>query len=382
MQIKQLIFFSLLLSFTAVAQGKQTDESRKAERELRVSLGKALFEDTGLSNPPGQSCATCHSPKAAFADPAKLANSVGTSGKFGPRNTPSILYANAIPIFGYSEEKQAWLGGQFWDGRVDTLAEQAIGPLLNPVEMNSTGERVLQRIKHADYSATFKTLYGNAALASPDAALRAVADALQAFQENEAFGPRYTSKYDAWQAQKVAFTELEARGNFVFQDSGLCLNCHRAFNDGDPVMFTDWTFHNIGVPRNPEAPFLTSDPNNKNYIDPGLGAHPKLTEQQKASAKGQFRTPSLRNVELTAPYMHNGVFTTLREVVEFYNTRDVSDRWGPPEVNENVNTEDMGNLKLSERDIDALVAFMKTLTDGYIIPEDTPTASDKVRTDK
>lgn len=370
MLIRRLTLFTVLW-LTGPVYGNSAAQAEKATdpSSEKIHLGKALFNDASLSLPAGQSCASCHAPNTAFADPASLVNSVGANGRFGPRNTPSILYANAIPPFAYSEEKQAWLGGQFWDGRVDTLAEQAVGPLLDPAEMNATAEHILSRLKQPAYASTVIDLYGETALTSADAALNAAGDALQAFQQSTEFAPRYTSKYDAWQAGKVELTPLESRGNFVFQDSGMCLNCHRAFNPDGPVMFTDWTFHNLGVPSNPAAPFIKALGADSKYIDEGLFAHPRLTDEERALAKGKFRTPSLRNIALTAPYMHNGVFKTLREVVEFYNSRDVSDRWGPPEIKENMNTEDMGNLKLPERDIEALVAFMKTLTDGYVVPE-------------
>lgn len=339
----------------------------------KVALGKLLFNDTRLSEPAGQSCARCHSPANAFADPGGAIVSAGANGKFGNRNSPSVTYAMFTPAFGFREYAGKWAGGQFWDGRVDTLAEQALKPFLNPLEMNNTEQQLLNKIRKGGYETAIKQLYGEAVWQSDAELLKAVSDALQAFQSSDEI-PRFTSKWDYFKAEKVELTEQERFGNFIFADKGKCMNCHATFNPDGPNVFTDFTYHNIGTPRNLQSPFLHVDrevnPAGTAYVDEGLAFNPKVPADQRASVRGKFRTPSLRNVALTAPYMHNGVFKTLREVVEFYNTRDVSDQWGEPEVRENVDTRDSGNLKLTEEEIDAVVAFLHTLTDGFQLPEE------------
>lgn len=163
-------------------------------------------------------------------------------------------------------------------------------------------------------------------------------------------------------------TEREELGLKLFEDEdkGNCAACHpsRVNEAGKPPLFTDFTYDNLGVAKNTQSPFLSQskafNPDRADYVDMGLF---KTTKREVD--KGKFKVSTLRNIELTPPYMHNGIFTTLREVVDFYNTRDTRTDWGKPEVAENVNHEELGNLGLSNTEVDALVAFMKTLTDGY-----------------
>ena len=137
---------------------------------------------------------------------------------------------------------------------------------------------------------------------------------------------------------------------------------------GAHPLFTDFSYDNIGVPANPANPFYSMNksinPHGRSYADKGLGT---TTRNQKQD--GKFKVPTLRNIAQTAPYMHNGIFTTLREVIDFYNTRDVDKKWPAPELNNNVNTEELGDLKLSKNEIDDLVAFLNTLNDGYKWPQ-------------
>ena len=347
-----------------------------AEALSKIDLGEALFNDRTLSEPPVQACVDCHSPVAGFANPGGQVLTPGANGRFGPRNAPSVAYAAFIPKLHFIEYSKRWAGGQFWDGRAQSLAEQALGPLFSGHEMNLTAAKLQQRLAAAPYKDTLTAHYGEDIWKDPDAAATAVGDALTEFQLRGIPG-RFTSKFDAWRVGRLDLDELEARGAFVFQDRGKCMNCHTVYNGmGDPVYISDFSYHNLGLPRNLQSPFLhiepLGNPDGVGFVDIGLAASPYLPEAARAGARGKFRTPSLRNVALTAPYMHNGVFKTLREVVEFYNTRDTDPRWGPPEVSETMDTENMGNLQLSERDIDALVAFMQTMTDGY--SEEPPTA--------
>ena len=343
---------------------------------VRILLGEKLFNDSSLSEPEGQSCASCHAADKAFADPANAIISPGAAVKFSNRNAPSLTYAPYIPEFHFIDSSQKWAGGQFWDGRANTLQEQAEGPLFNPLEMNNTRSNLIKKLAKSPYRHELTQAYGQAIWQKPSRLIAAVADALSQFQKSDRMAPRFTSKFDAWLDKKVEITEQERRGMFVFQDQGKCLNCHPVFGSQKPILFSDFTYHNIGVPKNPASPFLlmgkSDNPAGGDYIDVGLALNPRLPKNQVAIARGKFRTPSLRNVALTAPYMHNGVFSSLREVVEFYNSRDTAkERWGAPEVAANMDTQDTGNLQLSDDDIDAIVAFMNILTDGYQTPTKT-----------
>lgn len=352
--------------------------STKPLNKAKIALGKRLFFDPQLSEPIGQSCATCHDPQKAFSDPNGTPISPGARpGLFGSRNAPSLAYSKMVPPLHFDAEKNRWIGGQFWDGRVDTLAEQAILPLTNPLEMNHTISSLVAKLNTAPYAKDIIRLYGPKSLAREDSALAAITDALASYQQGPEFA-LFTSKYDLFVAGKLELSPQEQRGLFVFQDNGKCMDCHLPFNPDHSrtrAPLSDFSYHNLGVPRNPNAPFLSMapefNPAGVSYVDFGLGANGRQVEGDISKMRGRFRTPSLRNVAITAPYMHNGIFKTLREVVEFYSTRDVSDRWGPPEVKENVDTTSTGNLHLSDTDVAALVAFMETLTDGY---QPTPAA--------
>jgi len=152
---------------------------------------------------------------------------------------------------------------------------------------------------------------------------------------------------------------------FEDENKGLCAECHPSGPgpNQEPPLFTDFTYDNLGVPKNPENPYYylpkSLNPDGEQFVDLGLGSIVEKLEEN-----GKFRVPTLRNVAVTAPYMHNGVFKTLRQVVVFYNTRDVGP-WPAPEVPQNVNREELGDLGLAEQEVDAIVAFLRTLTDGY-----------------
>jgi cytochrome c peroxidase len=350
-----------------------------------AELGERLFFDTALSEPPGQSCGSCHDPGHAFTDPDKgVPTSEGVHpDRFGDRNTPTALYAAFSPRFHFDEAEGLWVGGQFLDGRAATLEKQAKAPFLNPVEMaNPDAETVVEKVRQAEYAHLFEALYGPGALDDPEQAFERIAQAIAAFERTAVFAP-FSSKYDAWLRGEADLTEQELRGLAVFEreDKGNCAACHpsRPAEDGTPPLFTDFTYDNLGVPRNPGSPFFENDPEfnpeGVDYVDLGLaGAVQKILDAEGVlpegtspeAERGKFKVSTLRNIAVTGPYMHNGVFTTLRQVVQFYNTRDVHPgRWGPAEVPENVNTDELGDLGLTDQEVDDLVAFLKTLTDGY-----------------
>lgn len=373
MKYNRLLSALLASSLFAGQAGAETFEIPVPTLDpAKVILGEKIFHDATLSDPAGQSCASCHSPSRAFADPAGAVISPGAAATFGNRNAPSVIYSMYIPPFGFVEYSQKWAGGQFWDGRANTLQEQAEGPFFNPLEMNNTPQGLAQKLASSAYKENLTKTYGADIWKDPTKLVAAAADALAQFQSSDRLAPRFTSKFDVWREKDIPISDQERKGMFVFQDKGKCMNCHPVFGSNGPILFSDFTYHNIGVPRNPASPFLAMDssinPDGKNYLDEGAALNPHVPKEQREALRGRFRTPSLRNVALTAPYMHNGVFNTLREVVEFYNTRDTSDRWGKPEVSVNMDTRDTGDLKLTDEEIDALVAFMEMMTDAYKEP--------------
>lgn len=349
-------------------------------------VGKLLFEDTNLSQPAGQACASCHASELAFTDPDHGApTSQGVNPALsGNRNSPSAMYMAFSPAFQFDEREMLYLGGQFWDGRAATLEEQAKEPFLNPIEMaNQSKLQVLDKVRAAKYAPLFQAVYGRTIFNDTDAAYDRIADAIAAFERTRSFN-RFTSKYDAYLAGRTKLTPQETRGLQLFEasDKGNCAACHplAASAEGTPGLGTDFTYDNLGVPKNPNNAFYRMpaqfNPNGWRFVDRGLGGFVGRTSED-----GKFKVPTVRNVASTAPYMHNGYFSSLRAVVDFYNTRDVKPRcaeefvaqdqalargcWPRPEVGANVNADELGNLKLSSQDVDDIVAFMLTLTDGW-----------------
>ena len=338
----------------------------------KAALGQKLYFDFNLSEPAGQSCASCHLPEAGFADPDReLPVSRGIHpDRFGDRNSPTAAYAMYSPDFHFDKEEQLYVGGQFFDGRATTLEEQAKQPFVNAVEMaNPDVATVVRKVRAASYAKDFDKIFGKGSLNDEQIAFENIVSAIAEFERSPEFRP-FTSKYDYYLAGKVKLSKLEKEGLQLFEaeDKGNCAACHpsQVGPQGQPPLFTDFTYDNLGVPKNTNSPFYTQsrqyNAEGLDYVDLGLG---KTTGRPED--KGKFKVSTLRNVELTPPYLHNGIFHTLGEVVDFYNTRDTRSDWGEPEVPENVNTEELGNLGLTNHEVDAIVAFMKTLTDGYRI---------------
>lgn len=335
------------------------DDDELTDKE---KLGKLIFFDANLSEPAGQSCASCHDPNSGFADPDRqLPVSEGViAGRFGSRNALSAGYTKFTPPFTLGDSPMQVQGGQFWDGRKIDLIEQAKAPFLNPLEMNNPDkDTVVADVMAADYSALFLTVYGADAFADIDAAYHNIADAIATYEGSVELSP-FTSKYDQFKAGTVALSAEEALGLELFIGKGKCANCH-SLNSIDNGMnsdiFTNFRFGNIGLPRNTEFPYNLLP---EGTIDNGLGAF--LEDPQH---NGKFKTPHLRNVALTGPYMHNGLLKTLEEVVHFYNTRDIPGLWPEPEVSANLVTGLVGDLGLTEDEEEAIVEFLKTLTDTF-----------------
>jgi len=351
----------------------------------KAQLGRLLFFDATLSEPAGQSCASCHDPAVAFIDPdtAKPTSKGVHAGRFGSRNTPSAMYMAFSPAFHFDKQEGVYVGGQFWDGRAATLEEQAKAPFLDPLEMANPDQRaVVEKVRRAAYAGQFDEVFGKDALAVVEPAFERIVAALAAFERTAEFQP-FTTKHDAWLEGRAKLTRQELRGLALFNDEkkGNCAACHPSQRraDGGLPLFTDFTYDNLGVPKNPENPFYGQDkawnPQGAKFVDRGLGGVVK-----KRSEDGKFKVPTLRNIARTAPYMHNGYFRTLRGVVAFYNDRDVRPAckgeateaeaqqrrcWPRAEVRRNVNTEEMGRLGLNEQEVEDIVAFLQTLSDGY-----------------
>ena len=356
-------------------------------------LGKQLFFDTNLSSPAGQSCAACHGPEVGFTGPVSEINADGAvypgalPPRFGNRKPPTAAYGGDSPVMYYHEKSELIVGGMFWDGRAtgwtlgDPLAEQALGPFLNPLEQNlASAADVVDVVEAASYATLFEQVWGAGSLDNVEQAYEYVGLSIAAYERSAEVNP-FSSKYDAYLKKQVKLTGQERRGLSLFRGKGKCAKCHlvKRGKDGEPPLFTDFTYDNLGVPKNPANPFYTEldfNPFGANWIDPGLGGFlATVPEYSDLAAEnyGKHKVPTLRNVdkrpypEFVKAYGHNGYFKSLKEIVHFYNTRDV-EAWPPPEVPETVNTAELGNLRLSDADEDAIVEFLKTLSDGYVPP--------------
>lgn len=343
-----------LLLLLALPAGAQTLEG----------LGERLFFDTNLSANRTQSCSTCHDPARAFTDPRGRV-SLGDDGmSLGNRNAPTAMYARFVPPL-HQTGSGDWAGGLFHDGRAPTLQDQAAGPPLNPAEMGLRDPAHLaERLReNPDYRRDFAALFGAGTLDDSARALAAMTEAIAAFERSDTFAP-FTSRYDRWLRGEIALTPDEELGRVLFfsQQFTNCSLCHL----GGGAMaaqetFTDHRHHNIGTP----------DP----AADPGLGA---VTGDP--ATRGAFRTPTLRNVAVTGPWMHNGAFTDLRSVIVFYNRYNSRSEaaqinpetglpFGEPPVPETLATEELTHgPALDARRIDALVAFLRALTDEEFEP--------------
>jgi cytochrome c peroxidase len=375
-------------------------------------LGRELYRDQDLSVNRNQSCASCHSlkrvrsadsgrrhPASGFVDPDNVRNASPVSqgslpGRSGALNAPSVGYAAFSPFFHWDAEQGLYVGGQFWNGRARTLAEQAAGPFLNPDEMAMPSKwSVVTRLKEKrHYVTAFRRIYSidldaiapyelaEAGLQPPPGVLEVydrMTKAIGEFEKTRVFN-RFTSKFDYVLAEMTQFTPQEQQGLALFEDKAQCSACHisqpAAAPDGSilPPLFTDFSYDNLGLPRNMNIPGQAEP-------DLGLGGRPDIAARDPGGQElGKHKVMGLRNIALTPPYGHNGVFRSLEEIMHFYNTRDILGAvpdntdpgfgvtgWPPPEVSHNVNDEELGDLGLSDDEERAIVAFLKTLTDGY-----------------
>jgi len=320
-----------------------------------AALGKKIFLDTSLSTPPGQGCVSCHIPNEAFADPRRVSPGA-VKGRAGRRNAPSLMYAALIPsqkledtYDDKGELEYIVEGGLFLDGRAHDLQDQVRHPFFDKNEMNIAGAKELAgKFRSGNYAKEFKDL-------TDKEINEKTFEALVAFLREPMFRP-FNSRIDEyWAGDKEALSLSEKRGLDVFQTTGGCSTCHLTGVASWPKpLLTDSGFDNLGAPA-------------IGRIDPGLGA-----VTGKAGELGQFKVPSLRNVALTAPYLHNGSIKTLKEVIELYNKRDLEpERWGVTNYPQTVNHENMGDLGLTDQEVDDLVALLAAFTDQNLlkIPE-------------
>lgn len=385
METKMKKISSTLLIAMALLTSVNASDSKLEE----IALGKKLFFDTILSKNGTQRCATCHNPQHGFVDSrdngVKGAASLGDDGKsIGDRNAPTAAYAKFSPLFHLDKKKGEYVGGQFLDGREKDLKGQAGGPPLNPVEMGIPSKDFLvERLKKdPTYNKAFNAIYGEDIFKNSDKAYDAMAGAIAAFEKTEEFSP-FDSKYDRYLRDEYDLTVLEDLGRSLFfsNNNNNCASCHLLKEeDAENETFTNYKYHNIGVPQNHDLMAKNVvDP--KTFIDHGLLNNPAVTDKKY---DGKFKVPTLRNIAVTGPYMHNGVFQKLSTVIEFYDKYVNKERklnpetgkpWAEPEVK--VGEEDMKLLKeakaMTDRKVKALVAFLNLLTDKryeHLIPED------------
>ncbi|MCJ7582936.1 MAG: hypothetical protein MUP98_20665 [Candidatus Aminicenantes bacterium] len=359
--ISSVIFIAVFLFQTC-----KNNETEIGETETIVSvlspveeLGKKLFFDANLSNPPGQSCAFCHGLDVGFTGPIEDINQQGAvyegavKGRFGNRKPPAAAYAGDSPVLHIDGEGN-FVGGMFWDGRAtgeqigDPLTEQAMGPFLNPLEMNGADkEEVIAKVQNSDYADFFENLWGAGSLGTEkdiDGTFEKIARSIAAYERSAEVNP-FSSKFDEfWNNARnigldvadidednwqdffdLGLDSAELEGFILFATKAKCAECHVLTSvKGKPPLFTDFTFDNVGVPKNPDLLFyaMTEEWNadGENWVDKGLGGFLEGTEKYAKNAAenyGKHKVPTLRNVDLRPregfikSFLHNGFFLNL-----------------------------------------------------------------------
>jgi len=409
-------------------------------------LGKSIFYDVHLSINQNQSCVSCHAPGTGWTGPDSEVNLHGAvyegsiPDRFGNRKPPSAAYATESPIFHFVNggDPTFW-GGNFWDGRAtgellgnpaaDLTTNIFLDTLMQALPDSACAVyRVCNPVNPNDYPVSFETVWGAGAcditwpadietLCATEGATVPLTPADRnksdiAYDEIGLTVARYlasaevnqfTSKYDQYLAGSTQLSGQENSGLTLFKTKGRCINCHSVDPGpgGELPLLTNFSYVNIGVPKNPENPFYGMpppfNPDGNLWVDKGLGEFLESRSEFSAYVAaniGKHKTPTLRNLDerqsagFVKAYTHNGYFKSLKEIVHFFNTRDVLPTctggpgeiegitcWPAPEVSANINTTDMGNLLLSEAEEDAIVVFLKTLSDDYSRTEgaDVPT---------
>ena len=355
-------------------------------------LGRSLFFDPSLSASGQLACATCHDPKFAYGPPPKGVM-IAVNGKSVPlvsaRAIPSLKYLQTTPPFGehhYDEAvdesvDQGPTGGHMWDGRADTLHDQARLPLFSASEMaNTSAAAIVEQVRGGAHAQCVKSTFGADVFDDSRKAFKAVLMSLEVFQQSPREFYPYNSRYDSWLRGHGRLSDTETRGLKWFNDphGGNCANCHPSqIRNGAFPQFTDYGLIALGVPRNAQLP-ANEDPS---YFDLGLCGPQRTDLKDHAQYCGLFKAPSLRNVTLRHTFFHNGVFHDLRQVVDFYVERDSHpDKFYPKgqtfndlpaQYHGNINTESpfgeesAGRGPLPKKQLDDVMAFLATLTDGF-----------------
>jgi cytochrome c peroxidase len=364
--------------------------------DAMTAVGRALFFDTSLSASGKMACSSCHDPMRAFGPPDDLPVRRGgrDQRQAGVRAVPSLMYSQNTPPFsehtfddeGDDSIDQGPAGGRTWDGRSQSAHDQASLPLLSPLEMaNESQDAVAAKVRRAAYAAQFRETFGDDVFANSALVFKGVVLALETFQQTPGQFYPYSSKYDAYLRREVSLTADESRGLAAFNDpaKGNCARCHpSAIRAGAFPQFTDFGYAAIGAPRNRAIP-ANADPR---YFDLGLCGPLRTDLAEEKQYCGLFRTPTLRNVALRRVFLHTGVFHRLKDVVRFYAERDLEpQQWYPRsraggvlkfddlprEFRRNLDALAPFNGQagdppaLTDADIRDIVAFLKTLTDGY-----------------
>lgn len=392
-----LVAFSVFVLNAAAQETSPPDEQGLAPIEL---LGKRVFEDKTLSRPQGVACASCHQAQQAYqgnngSSIAAFARGAAPN-TLGKRNTPTLMYASFSPPFSFVEEKDVRtghremipVGGQFFDGRAATLTEQVEGPLFDPDEMNAASKKdVVDAIRSGPYAELLRQVFGENIFNNYNEAFVKISQAVAAFESSSRFHP-FSSKFDDYLRGKAELTPKELKGFALFKDpkKGNCLSCHvgkETSHNPQDWLFTDYTYDALGGPKHQQS-------RSGSRPDLGLCAQPDLAKKIPTQTRldgfcGAFKVPTLRNVAQTSPYLHNGVFANLSDVVAFYATRDTQPaRWFPRNskgsvekfndlprsLRRNVNVSEVPydrrlnqSPRLSEAEISAITAFLATLTD-------------------
>lgn len=382
---------AVLAAYVLSACGGGSDSGAAAQEaglSAVAALGEKIFSDASLSASGGQSCASCHDPAHAHAQSNAFSVQLGGPKLDIPgfRAVPSLRYLSFNPVFSFDAEGTP-IGGFNRDGRAQSLAEQAQRPFLAPHEMaNASKEDVVARLKLTSYVDEFRKVFGAAVFDNADEAFDRAVFALQRYQiEDSGFHP-FDSKYDLFLAGKAQLNAAELRGLALFNNpaKGNCAACHTSARgaDGSPPLFTDFSFDNLGVPRNSAIP-ATAD---ASYFDLGLCGPDRTDLGSRAELCGAFKVPTLRNVATRKVFFHNGRFGNLRDALRFYVRRDTNpEEWYPtvggvvqkfddlpPQYRANVNTSEAPYNRqpgmapaLTENEIDDVMQFLGTLNDGY-----------------
>ncbi len=367
------------------------------------ALGRRMFFDAGLSASGRQSCASCHDPRHAFGPPDRRVVQAGGAGmdRFGFRSAPSLTYLHSPIAFTEhfyeaevtnGKDDEGPTGGRTWDGRVNTGHDQALMPLMDPAEMaNPSREAVFARLSHSNYVNAFReatSAPGEDIMSDPESAVVWMTVALETFEQSQAEFHPFTSKYDAYLRDEVDLSPSEQRGLTAFNDlkKGNCASCHPSSHKSPAnhfPLFTDFGYVALAVPRNRDLPANRDAA----FFDLGLCGPLRTDLKDRPEYCGMFRTPTLRNVALRQNFFHNGSLHSLRDAVAFYASRDIDPkRWYghtsgarkyddlPEAYWKNVNVDIPfkpkadGQPRLTSRDVDDIVAFLGTLTDGYAAP--------------